>query len=57
MLAELGRRVDTALRRGTDAAAEAAYATVQAIHLPGSHHRTDIATRALAGDVRVPVRA
>ena len=28
MLAALGRRVDTALRRGTDAAAEAAYATV-----------------------------
>ena len=35
-------------------AREAAYAAVDRIELPGSHHRTDIARSAQLGEVRIP---
>ncbi|GAB3912318.1 hypothetical protein GCM10029964_119850 [Kibdelosporangium lantanae] len=37
-----------------DEAREDAYRRVAQIHLPGSHHRTDIAQRAAQGEVAVP---
>jgi phosphoribosylamine--glycine ligase len=41
---------------GDDVAAARAdaYRRVAGVHLPGSHHRTDIALRAVAGDVIAP---
>ncbi|WP_125772862.1 phosphoribosylamine--glycine ligase [Antribacter gilvus] len=44
----------TALGEGLAEARRAAYAGVDLISLPGSHHRTDIAARAAAGEVTVP---
>ncbi|WP_092781881.1 phosphoribosylamine--glycine ligase [Actinokineospora terrae] len=37
------------------AARDDAYRKVTAVHLPGSHHRTDIALRAINGEIGVPV--
>ncbi|MBM7770798.1 phosphoribosylamine--glycine ligase [Actinokineospora baliensis] len=37
------------------AARDEAYRKVTAVHLPGSHHRTDIALRALNGEIGIPV--
>jgi phosphoribosylamine--glycine ligase len=52
-----GGRVLSVTGTGKDLAAarDAAYAGVGAIRLRGSHHRGDIAARAVAGDVTVPV--
>lgn len=36
------------------AARDAAYALVAQVHLRGSHYRTDIATKAIAGEVQLP---
>jgi phosphoribosylamine---glycine ligase len=51
-----GGRVLAVVGTGADLAAARAdaYRRVAAVHLPGSHHRTDIAQRAAAGEVRVP---
>ncbi|QGK71790.1 phosphoribosylamine--glycine ligase [Allosaccharopolyspora coralli] len=38
-----------------DAAREEAYRLVDAVHLPGSHHRTDIALRAARGQIALPL--
>lgn len=38
-----------------DEARRAAYHTVDQVHLAGSHHRTDIALRAVRGQISVPV--
>ncbi|HVK20282.1 MAG TPA: phosphoribosylamine--glycine ligase [Actinokineospora sp.] len=38
-----------------EAARADAYRKVDAVHLPGSHHRTDIALRAQRGEIGVPV--
>jgi phosphoribosylamine---glycine ligase len=37
-----------------DAARADAYRRVEAVHLPGSHHRTDIALRAIRGEIGAP---
>jgi phosphoribosylamine--glycine ligase len=52
-----GGRVLSIIGTGPDLAAarEDAYAKVARVHLTGSHHRTDIAARAVAGTVAVPV--
>jgi phosphoribosylamine---glycine ligase len=52
-----GGRVLSVVGTGADLAAarEDAYRRVAAVHLTGSHHRTDIALRAVRGDVSVPV--
>ncbi|GDY32113.1 phosphoribosylamine--glycine ligase [Gandjariella thermophila] len=52
-----GGRVLSVVGIGADLAAarEDAYRRVAAVHLTGSHHRTDIALRAVRGDVSVPV--
>jgi phosphoribosylamine--glycine ligase len=39
---------------GLAAARAEAYRRVDGVHLAGSHHRTDIAARAAAGEVTVP---
>ena len=54
-----GGRVLSVVGAGGDLAAarDAAYARVAGVHLTGSHHRTDIGARALAGEVSIPVRA
>ncbi|HET8642472.1 MAG TPA: phosphoribosylamine--glycine ligase [Pseudonocardiaceae bacterium] len=51
-----GGRVLSVVGTGPDLAAarEDAYARVGRVHLTGSHHRTDIAARAVAGAVAVP---
>lgn len=51
-----GGRVLSIVGTGPDLAAarEDAYAKVERVHLTGSHHRTDIAARAVAGAVAVP---
>jgi phosphoribosylamine---glycine ligase len=51
-----GGRVLSIVGTGSDLAAarEDAYAKVGRVHLTGSHHRTDIAARAVAGAVAVP---
>ncbi|MGO1292603.1 MAG: phosphoribosylglycinamide synthetase C domain-containing protein, partial [Cellulosimicrobium funkei] len=48
-----GGRVLSVVARGADLAEarRRAYAAVDRIVLPGSHHRTDIAARAAAGEV------
>jgi phosphoribosylamine--glycine ligase len=54
-----GGRVLSVVGTGADLAAARtdAYARLTAVHLAGSHHRTDIALRAVEGKVRVPARA
>ena len=54
-----GGRVLSVVGTGPDLAAarEAAYARVAAVHLTGSHHRTDIALRAANHEIAVPTRA
>ncbi|SDC88201.1 phosphoribosylamine--glycine ligase [Actinokineospora iranica] len=56
-LVSSGGRVLAVVGTGDDLAAARAeaYRKVDAIHLPGSHHRTDIAQRALDGEIGVPV--
>jgi phosphoribosylamine--glycine ligase len=51
-----GGRVLSVVGTGADLAAarEAAYQRVATVHLTGSHHRTDIALRASAGEVAAP---
>jgi phosphoribosylamine--glycine ligase len=51
-----GGRVLSVVGVGDDleSARENAYRKVAAVHLPGSHHRTDIALRAILGKVGVP---
>lgn len=54
-LVSSGGRVLSVVGLGTDLenAREVAYAGVNKIDLPGSHHRTDIALKALRGDITV----
>nr|MDQ2709922.1 phosphoribosylamine--glycine ligase [Actinomycetota bacterium] len=54
-----GGRVLSVVGTGADLAAARAdaYRRVAAIHLTGSHHRTDIAQRAVEGLVRLPTGA
>ncbi|RKT84676.1 phosphoribosylamine--glycine ligase [Saccharopolyspora antimicrobica] len=51
-----GGRVLSVVATGEDLAAarEAAYQRVSGVHLPGSHYRTDIALRAVRGEITVP---
>ncbi|MGW1682415.1 phosphoribosylamine--glycine ligase [Saccharopolyspora sp. NPDC002376] len=51
-----GGRVLSVVATGEDLAAarEAAYQRVDGVHLPGSHYRTDIALRAVQGEIAVP---
>lgn len=55
-LVSAGGRVLSCTAAGDDlgAARDAAYALVAGVGLRGSHHRTDIAARALAGEIAVP---
>jgi phosphoribosylamine---glycine ligase len=55
VLVSSGGRVVCATATGADlpSARSAAYALVDGIELPGSHHRTDIALAAVEGRVRV----
>jgi phosphoribosylamine---glycine ligase len=54
-----GGRVLSVVGTGADLAAARAdaYQRLAAVHLAGSHHRTDIALKAVEGAVRVPARA
>jgi phosphoribosylamine--glycine ligase len=54
-----GGRVLSVVGAGADLAAARAdaYRRVTAVHLTGSHHRTDIALRAVHGDVSIPVHS
>jgi phosphoribosylamine--glycine ligase len=54
-----GGRVLSVVGAGADLAAARAdaYRRVAAVHLTGSHHRTDIALRAVHGDVSIPVHS
>jgi len=54
-----GGRVLSVVGTGPDLAAARtdAYARLATVHLAGSHHRTDIALKAVEGAVRVPARA
>ncbi|WP_424183456.1 phosphoribosylamine--glycine ligase [Actinokineospora sp. G85] len=56
-LLSAGGRVLSVVGTGPDLAAarEDAYAKVAAVHLPGSHHRTDIALKAAEGEIGIPV--
>ncbi|MBN6035849.1 phosphoribosylamine--glycine ligase [Amycolatopsis sp. 195334CR] len=51
-----GGRVLSVVGVGADLAAarQEVYAKVEKVHLPGSHHRTDIALRAVHGEIAVP---
>ena len=51
-----GGRVLSVVATGPDLASarEAAYQRISRIHLPGSHHRTDIALRAVRGEITIP---
>ncbi|QIZ35107.1 phosphoribosylamine--glycine ligase [Saccharopolyspora sp. ASAGF58] len=51
-----GGRVLSVVATGADLAAarEEAYRRVEGVHLPGSHYRTDIALRAVQGEISVP---
>ncbi|GAA4610866.1 phosphoribosylamine--glycine ligase [Saccharopolyspora hordei] len=51
-----GGRVLSVVATGEDLAAarEAAYRRVDGVHLPGAHYRTDIALRAVRGEITVP---
>ncbi len=55
-LLSAGGRVLAVVGTGADldAAREEAYRVVDAVHVPGSHHRTDIALRAARGQIAVP---
>lgn len=55
-LVSAGGRVLSVVGTGSDLAhaRAAAYAVVDQIDLPGSHHRTDIALKAVRGEVRIP---
>jgi phosphoribosylamine--glycine ligase len=57
-LVSAGGRVLSCTASGPDLAAarDAAYAQVRGVGLRGSHHRSDIAARAIAGEIRVPRR-
>jgi phosphoribosylamine--glycine ligase len=54
-----GGRVLSVVGTGDDLAAARAdaYRRLDGVHLAGSHHRTDIAERAAAGEVAVPAPA
>jgi phosphoribosylamine--glycine ligase len=54
-----GGRVLAVVGLGDDLASarEDAYRRVAAVHLPGSHHRTDIALRAALGEIDIPTHA
>ena len=54
-----GGRVLSVVGTGSDLAAARAdaYRRLEGVHLAGSHHRSDIAERAVEGDVAVPVIA
>ncbi|OLT01575.1 phosphoribosylamine--glycine ligase [Pseudonocardia sp. CNS-004] len=54
-----GGRVLSVVGTGPDlvAARQEAYDRLGQVHLPGSHHRTDIALRAAQGEVSVPARS
>jgi phosphoribosylamine--glycine ligase len=54
-----GGRVLAVVGHGDDLAAARAdaYRRVAAVHLPGSHYRTDIAARAVAGEINLPAPA
>ncbi|GAA0506504.1 phosphoribosylamine--glycine ligase [Saccharopolyspora subtropica] len=51
-----GGRVLSVVATGPDLAAarDEAYRRVASVHLPGSHHRTDIALRAVRGEITIP---
>jgi len=57
-LVSAGGRVLSCTATGADlgAARDAAYALVDGVRLRGSHHRTDIAARAIAGQIAMPRR-
>ena len=57
-LVSAGGRVLSCTASGPDLAAarDAAYALVDGVTLRGSHHRSDIAARAIAGEIRLPGR-
>ena len=46
----------TSIGDSLESARASAYEGVAAVQLRGSHHRTDIAARALTGDIRIPTR-
>ncbi len=52
-----GGRVLSVVGTGGDLAAarEDAYRRLERVHLPGGHHRSDIAARAVAGEITVPL--
>ncbi|PRX47485.1 phosphoribosylamine--glycine ligase [Prauserella shujinwangii] len=54
-----GGRVLSVVGTGDDLAAarEQAYERVARVHLPGAHHRTDIALRAVRGEIAIPAHA
>ncbi|MBE9374742.1 phosphoribosylamine--glycine ligase [Saccharopolyspora sp. HNM0983] len=54
-----GGRVLSVVGTGADLAAarDEVYERVDLVHLPGSHHRTDIAQRAALGEISAPVRS
>jgi phosphoribosylamine--glycine ligase len=51
-----GGRVLSVVGTGTDleGARDDAYRRLEGVHLAGSHHRTDIAARAIRGEIAVP---
>jgi len=51
-----GGRVLSVVGTGADLASARAdaYRRLEGVHLAGSHHRTDIAARAVAGEITVP---
>jgi phosphoribosylamine--glycine ligase len=57
-LVSAGGRVLSCTASGPDLASarDAAYAQVRGVGLRGSHHRSDIAARAIAGEIRLPGR-
>ena len=51
-----GGRVLSVVATGADlsSAREEVYRRLESVHLPGSHHRTDIALRAARGEIALP---
>ena len=47
----------TAVGDSLPAARDSAYAVVERISMPGAQHRSDIAAKAVAGEVAVPARS
>jgi len=47
----------TAVGDSLPAARDSAYAAVERISMPGAQHRSDIAAKAVAGEVAVPARS